>query len=129
VLITYLLVSASFISIGVFDVGIATAGDPPPDAPAPPPVTVSLRLEEAGSVRFALSGGEERIFTIPAKEGRWDFEGVVSELNGIHARWAALDSALVAADTQVQYRDVVKAIESVKRVFPAAYIGEQQRAE
>src|SRR3954464_8653245 len=75
VLITYLLVSASFISIGVLDVS-SVSGAQSPEVKVPP-LTLSVQMDQA-KIRFLkVTGGDaaKQLVSVPAKQGAWDFEG------------------------------------------------------
>src|SRR5690349_10579471 len=73
VLITYLLVSASFIALGSFDVAVAK---PPSDSiqqEEKPEVSLAIEMEPNRDLKLKLSGAERASFVIPAKDGFWDF--------------------------------------------------------
>jgi biopolymer transport protein ExbD len=126
VVICYLLLSASFISIGAFDVGTASTG--PGSKSAPPEVTVSVRLREGKSSVIRVSGRENQVFQVPAKEGVWDYAGISARLAEVKGRWASLNSVIVATDGDVEYQTLVKAVESAKMAIPVVFIGEEHGA-
>src|SRR4051812_14599722 len=66
VLITYLLVSASFLSLAVLEVGVAASGDmaPPvevPLKPVDPPLSLSVMMKQQGGFEVKLTGGEKNL--------------------------------------------------------------------
>lgn len=120
VLITYLLVSASFITLGTLDVTVATPSDQA-DAQDPPPadVAVTIRVAEGGSLRIEVSGRENRHIDIPARQpGQIDVDTFDAQLQEIHARYPAVDGAQVAADDAIRYRQLVQVVERSRAVLP-----------
>src|SRR3954465_141066 len=77
VLITYLLVSASFISLTALDVGVAAAGQADPNAVQPKtiPFNLSVQLAESRAIALKITGGPKSIdvtVPVPATAGSWD---------------------------------------------------------
>lgn len=127
VLITYLLVTASFLSIAAIDVGVSATGTgtpPPPDA-GPPPMVMSLELLANGDIKINVRGGvsgKEYPFVInPLSTGR-DEESLLSRLNDIKQRWPEITDVSVSAEPTVVYKDVVKAIKKIQEAMPKVYI-------
>src|SRR5882672_8122358 len=61
VLITYLLVTASFLSLAALDVGVSATGTGTPPPPAadntPPPMVMSLEALANGDIKINVRGG------------------------------------------------------------------------
>src|SRR3954469_12585388 len=68
VLITFMLASASFLSIGIFDAGISAGGDAA-TATKPPSVNVEVALGHDHSFVVKLSGKVSSSTTVAAKGG------------------------------------------------------------
>src|SRR3954469_14560582 len=66
VLITFMLASASFLSIGLLDAGISAGGDTASSA-KPPSVNVEIRLTADHGYRIQLSGKATSTLTVAAK--------------------------------------------------------------
>src|SRR5947208_300860 len=74
VLITYLLVSASFISISALDIDVAGVGDAPQSEP--PPVSIAVQLEDNRSLTIKITGAEKNEWVVDAKDGNWDLDSL-----------------------------------------------------
>jgi biopolymer transport protein ExbD len=129
VLITYLLVTASFISFGVLEVSVAS----PALAQAAPPagnptlsVTIVLGLNHGLEIR--TEGEETRIYPVPAKDGAWDLGSVTEHLTSFKARFPSLNTAMVTADDTIEYLEVVKTVESVRETIPNVSLGAERGA-
>jgi biopolymer transport protein ExbD len=126
VLIAYLLASASFISLGIFDVDIATSG---PGAAVKPPkpalVRLSIDVKSNGSVLVKLSGAQNENVTMNLTEnGKWSNEPLKAKLKAIKEKFSTLEDATVTGENKTPYKDVVGAIEAVKDTFPNVTIGD-----
>lgn len=124
VLITYLLACASFISIGVFDVSVLSPGPTTPQEE--PKVNLSIRMDPNHSFVVKVSGAESATLSIPPANGVWDLARLSDSIRPIKERWADLNTAVIAAEENVPYRDLVKVIETAKDVVPAVYLGDRQ---
>lgn len=121
VLITYLLVSASFLAVSSVDAGIAvfrsSASTP---ANASDSVTLEIRVLDGGRIAFALHGRA----TPPL--------GLLDPLDGAGSLSRRLDTMLravptlseatVSAAPAVPYVDVVRAVELTKKYFAKVYL-------
>src|SRR6185295_7831760 len=74
VLITYLLVSASFISISALDIDVAGAGDAPQSEP--PPISIAVQLESNRSLVIKVTGAERDQWQVESKDGTWDTDSL-----------------------------------------------------
>src|SRR6187551_2381865 len=72
VLITYLLVSASFISISALDIDLTGVGDAPRSEP--PPVSIAVELDSKHSLHVKITGKEKDEWIVEAKDGTWDLD-------------------------------------------------------
>jgi len=116
VLITFMLASASFLSISIFDAGfapVAAVGDP-----VPPPVTLTLNIKakDAGytvTVKGKMNSVTD--FKTPEEAGQ--------ALKQIREKFPAVDSVTLTADDSVSYEGVVKTMEKVRPVIPAMILG------
>jgi biopolymer transport protein ExbD len=123
VLIAFMLATASFLSIGVLDAGVAAAGAESKNGGEPPPVQVSLTLQQDHRIRIEVSGKESRKEALdPAKEG-YDLPSLQIRLQAIKGRWPKLEAATLQADPNVEYQEVVRAMEATRRTLPAVLLG------
>jgi biopolymer transport protein ExbD len=123
VLITYMLVSASFISLGVLDVSIPVQANVTATVSAPGD-TLVVHLNEDRSVHVTLKGEQATETTVPAKEGKIDFGAFATAITAMTDKAPGMDMGTITADAGIEYRDIVHAIESMKPRLPNVAIGE-----
>jgi hypothetical protein len=135
VLITYLLVSASFVSLKAIDSEIAVVGSanssaasqsPPPSSPPNPPMAMTLRLASSKSVQISLSGGTIQSpiqIQVPAKNnGEFDAESLSKQIQDLNVKFQKIDDVSVSADAGIIYREIVQLMERVKSSYPRVAI-------
>ena len=121
VLITFMLASASFLAVGIFDSGpaadAAASNDQKPasirvDAELTPKKDIVLRVE--GRAKFTKS--------LAAKDGDWNFPALVAEVSELRKNWPDTKGMILNADNEVQYGEVVRAMEALKTHIPAVLL-------
>ena len=128
VLITYLLVTASFLSLTALDVGVSATGTgtPPPPDGSPPPMVMSMVALANGDVTVNVRGGvtgKEYPYVIHALgPGQRDEDQLLSKLNEIKQQWPEINEVSVSAEPNVIYKDVVKVIKKVQEAMPKVMI-------
>jgi len=124
VLITYLLVSASFISIGVLDVSALTqrpAGDTSP----PPDLTLSISLKLNHDVAIQVEGTQDAVVQIPAKDGQVDTASITEQLASSKVKYPDLKDAVLVSAADAEYDDLVRVVESTKKEIPNVMFGDR----
>lgn len=126
VLITYLLLSASFISLGMLDVSVPSdvgvMDTPTPD------VAVTIILSKNGEIKLKEEGTRNHSETIPANtEGTWDYDTLATQLKTIHEQFPSLEGGLLTADDTVNYRNIVKAVETIKTFLPQVSLSPENK--
>lgn len=127
VLITYLLVTASFISLTALDVGVSATGTaaPPPEDAGPPPMVMSLEALANGDIKINVRGGvsgKEFPYVIPAIGGQRDESSLLLRLEEIKKTWPEIKDVSVSAEPTVIYKDIVKVIRKVQESMPKVLI-------
>jgi biopolymer transport protein ExbD len=127
VLITYLLVSAAFISVSAFEVGVAAVGqgESSTKPTGPPPYSFSIRLSNQGALALQLSGGAEKLSlkeTIESTGKDWDLEKLKRVLTDFKKKYPKLEEVNLNAEAGVIYKDLVRIIESIKPVFAKVFL-------
>jgi biopolymer transport protein ExbD len=124
VLITFLLASASFLSIGILDAGVAAAGHTATDTATPPPINLVVEVGHDKHLELKITGKENRNTALTAtKDGAWDFVGLDRELASIKAKYPTVSAVTLTAENSVEYRDVIKSMEMVKKSLPVVLLG------
>jgi biopolymer transport protein ExbD len=107
VLITFMLASASFLSISIFDAGFTPAeaqGDP-----TPPPITVTLDLKKNGSLQIVTKG------KLDSKNTFANADEAAEALRQLKEKYPGLESVTITADREVEYENIVKAMEKARK--------------
>jgi biopolymer transport protein ExbD len=124
VLITYLLVSASFISLGALDVSVASSV-PSNEAPPPtPPVDVTVLIGRSGKYTVKLTGPKNESVSLPSKEGQPDLTALTDYIGNLKTQWS-LEAITLAADDGVEYHEVVKTVEVMRKLVTAVTFGDR----
>jgi biopolymer transport protein ExbD len=123
VLITYLLISASFISITAMDIDLAGAGSA--SRSEPPPISLAVELDSNRAVHIKVTGQEKGHWVVEAKEGNWDLDGLAAKLAEIKGKYPTVESAFMSAEEELEYREVVKVVEATKRSHPSITLGDK----
>lgn len=122
VLIAFMLASAAFLSIGIMDAGVAAAGAQA--APGTPPaVNVTVELGLQGKLSLKLTGKATSKTEIAAAGDKPDYEGLTRALAATHAKYADVNAVTLTADNAVEYKDVVKAMEQIRKTIPVVLLG------
>lgn len=125
-LITYMLVSASFISLNALEVHTsATSDQAEAEQPSEPQLYLTAILKETHALEFKVSGKEEAVFNIPStKEGDWNLKDAQSQIMAIVGKWPSIQDISVKAEAGVKYKGVVKVVEGLKKAMPKVFLGE-----
>jgi biopolymer transport protein ExbD len=116
VVITYLLFSASFISLAEMDVSAVTVGsDSKASAPA---ITIEVGMDQGKTLRVQVRGAENISVAFPPKDGGWDLESLEKKLGEIKMKYPEVDSLALGAGDDIKYQEVVKALESSRKIYP-----------
>lgn len=116
VLITYLLVSASFLALGSLDVTLPSVADSATGevAGAEPGLNLRLHLRGDGAIEFGMataSGGQ-------GSSERITVDQLAKRIESVKAAAKRPEGVVFSADPSVRYRDVVKVVEIARGGFP-----------
>ncbi len=122
VLITFMLVSASFLAIGVLDAGAGAAGQTA-SKDAPPPIIVQIELGEKFDMEIQLSGKATDKIKLPGVQGDWDYAGLTREMTTIKTKWPQSDSVILNATNDTEYVHIIKIMEKLRKLTPTVLLG------
>ena len=135
VLIAFMLVSASFLSIGILDAGIAASADAAAST-TPPPVNFAVELGKGQNMEIKVTGQVVKtihvsaasstggIFTgLSGNTGSWDYSGLTTQLEELHKQWPTVGAITLSADNSIEYKDVIKAMDITRKTIPAVLLG------
>ncbi|MCM0606400.1 MAG: biopolymer transporter ExbD [Xanthomonadaceae bacterium] len=122
VLVTFLLASSAFLSIGIMDAGVS-ASSPSQSQTAPPPIQIKIEIKSGMKLALSTTGKATRSNTFTAKEGKYDFEAIKKELTGLKGSFPTVDAVTLSADDGIEYRDVIDAMEVIRKTQPVVMLG------
>ena len=122
VLIAFMLASASFLAIGIFDAGVSAAGQTSA-SDKPPSIAVTIDLGANHQFNVKTTGKSQSSNAIAAKGEDMDFDSLTSALSGLKSKWSDLNAVTLTADNSVQYKDVIKAMEVTRKTIPVVLLG------
>jgi len=124
VLITFMLVSASFLSIGIMDAGVAVPSSAQIANPdKPPSVLVQVELKQGSAMELKVSGKVSRNLKLEARDGKADFPTLSRELASLKQQYPDTDSLVLSAQDEIEYKNVVQAMEEIRKTVPGVLLG------
>jgi biopolymer transport protein ExbD len=127
VLITFMLVSASFLSVGLLDAGVS-AGPPQATTQAPPPVQIEIELKSGHTLEIKVSGKENKISTLAATKSventeEWDLPSLMNRLTELKNAWPTTQGITLKAGDSVEYQSIVLVMDQARKTHPAVLLG------
>ena len=122
VLIAFMLASASYLAIGFLDAGVSAAGAESTGA-APPSVTITVEMNAAKELTLKVVGKANATTRIPAAEGKADHVELNRKIVELTGTWKDLSAVTLVADSAVEYREVVGAMEHLRKSVPVVLLG------
>lgn len=129
VLITFMLASASFLSVGILDAGITAGGESSLNA-SPPPIVLTLELKKNSEIKLVVQGKLSKEINIKAlsatdsvQKVKPDYSRLEKELQSMKAEWPGLDSATLTAENEILYQSIVATMDQVRKWIPNVMLG------
>lgn len=122
VLISFMLASAAFISIGLLDAGIA-AGGAQAASQTPPPISITIELKSGAAFVVKVSGKETSQQAVAAAKGERDLVGLTQVLERVKSRWPQITAATLQAENTTEYKEIILTMEAVRKTLPAVMLG------
>lgn len=126
VLITYLLVTASFLTLTALDVGVSATGEAkasPNDDPLP--MFMTMEMKEGHEYSIKIAGGkltQDVVVDVKATNEGWNYTEMLGRLQQIQKKWPVLTDVSLSAEPTVQYKEIVNTINEIKKVIPKVFI-------
>jgi biopolymer transport protein ExbD len=116
VLITYLLLSASFISLGIIDLTVTSNSPLNSGSPSSEPkLSVTVGIQKNSDLKISTEGIDQKTITIAGRAGVQDFESLAGYIAKLKELDPTLDAATVVAEDQIEYKTVVTTIETLHK--------------
>lgn len=122
VLITFMLASASFLAIGIFDTSVAAPGQAAKDA-KPPSINIEIELTALKEIHFNVNGQTKATKQIPAQGGEYNKEVLVAEVEAYKRKYPDVTSVTLSAADDVQYLQLIAVMDSLKSHIPTTLLG------
>lgn len=123
VLITFILVSASYLSVGILESSVASASASPQTEEKQVDEMLSIEIKGDHTILVNLSGKFNHSHLITSDKGDWNYNGLVDQLALVKGESPELQTAVLTADNDVDYRQVVKSMEIAKKAVPSVMLG------
>lgn len=122
VLIAFMLLSAAFLAIGIFDAGLS-AGGAAATSQTPPPVRVVVELRGDHSFQIQVTGKENTTAVVKPLANEWNLTELTQHLARIKSKWKETNAVTLQAQDNVSYKEIVRAMEESRKTLPAVLLG------
>ncbi len=129
VLIAYLLLSASFLSLAAFDVGVSVSGEGAiaEDQLKDPPLVLTVKMIDNKRLELQVVGGKDQInekfpITSLAGNSKWNIPELKKKLDELKKKFPKIGDVSVTADASVIYKDIIQVIEGVKPSYSKVFL-------
>ena len=123
VLITFMLVSASFLATGILSAGAEVPGHALTSDQQPPSVALEILINEDHSAQVKLTGKSSLEQMILPKDKDLDVVELQSQVRAIKTKWVDLQSITITGQPNAEYEYVIKAMDGVRKIIPAVFLG------
>lgn len=122
VLITFMLASASFLAIGVFDAATAANTNVPSANQTPPAIRVDVELTGKKELKLRVEGKAKFQKVFPPKEGTYDGTTLVGELKSLKSKFPDTTGFVLTAEDEIEYSQLIGLMEVFRKQVPALSI-------
>lgn len=131
VLIVYLLLSASFITLGAFDVTTPTNApdNTEADKGSDNKVIVTIGVQKNNNIKVNIEGAETNSYSISEKNGIKDFDGLAELLQKIKEKHPTTDSAMIVSEDDILYKEIIKTIEVTRLILPQVALSSEASSQ
>ena len=122
VLIAFVLVTTSFLSVGVLEAQVAANGDPQSEVQSEP-VQVGINLTEGQTMVINVTGKLNHTYRLNPKAGKWNYDSLTDHLAMLKGEFPKLNTATLSADDTIPYRELVKSMDIARKAVPGLLLG------
>ncbi len=115
VLITFLLASSSFLSLGILDAGVASGGVGVEKEPTPP-IHVELKILSPEEYQLKVEGKTHIDRKIASTS-------ITDELKTLKTQYPTVDALVLSAQDDINYNEVIKSMNQIRKTYPAVMLG------
>ena len=122
VLITFILISASFLSIGILEANNGSPGQSDQNQP-PPDEIIQIEVQNQLDIEIKITGKANETIRIPQKNTSLDLERLSQELTVTQQKWPKINSVILKATDDVNYVQIIRSMEAIKVTHPSILLG------
>lgn len=122
VLITFMLASASFLAIGIFDSSVAAPGPASTNA-APPSISIEIVLNTTKEIEFKVTGKTKIDKKLTAQAGDFNTTQLIAELESMKKSFPDTHSITISAADDIEYLNIVRMMEVLKSHIETTLLG------
>lgn len=117
ILVTFMLASGVFISIGLLDVGVSASGAALAAVDGNPPIDIQVELRADKTFKLKVNGRENREQAIA------NLDQLSTELKAIRKRWDTVKAVTLISYKELAFQDVVKSMETIRKTHSEVMLG------
>jgi biopolymer transport protein ExbD len=121
VLIAFMLASASFLAIGIFDAGAAASSAA--NSGQPPAIRIEAQLDMNKTIDLHVEGKVNLRKKIPPRDGTYDRAALIAEIGELRNRFPDTKGMVLRAEDDVEYAEIIAAMEGLKKKIPSVMLG------
>lgn len=124
VLVTFLLASSTFISIGLLDAGISAGAASATDS-EPPPIQITLSMQKNKSIVVRTEGKMKQTVSVQPVDGKFGLKQLGEHLTGLRKQFPTVTGLTVNPDDANLYNEVIEVMDEARKTQPAVLLGSQ----
>jgi biopolymer transport protein ExbD len=130
VLITYMLVSASFLSLSMLEVQPIPIPIPSSDVEPPQSelvkkdISLVIEIDLNGTVHLKMTGTPVNLMTVSGFENKINEQALEEKLKYVQTLTKNLKDASIKANRSLKYKQLAIVIEKVKLFYPTVFVGD-----
>lgn len=122
VLVTFMLASASFLSIGILEAGVGAAGESSVTQHAPA-ITLQAEIGMHGEITLKTSGKINTTVPIHGINEQADYSHLKAEIQKLKQTYPDLQSLVLSASEEVSYKEIVQTMDEIRGVMATVFLG------
>ena len=123
VLIAFMLASASYLAIGVFESAVANNAAAPNTNQPPASIRIDVDLTMEKEIVLKVDGKLKLQKKIPAVNGAYDLGSLVTEITSLRGKFSDAKNMVLSAADDVEYNEIIAAMETLKKAMPSILLG------
>ncbi len=118
ILITFMLASGVYLSIGLLPVGVAAPGESLKEQTNLHPIKIDVEMKLDHSFLIKVKGTSVPEKRIAASADYWNMPEMVQTLTGLNQSLPKLEQLTLIASKEISYQQVIDAMQNMKKSIP-----------